>query len=334
MSGNSRRAIGLALQEGRAGEAERLALDWLETSPDDRGVRQILAAALLEQQRFDDAAEAALALTAAAPEDTDAAVLLVRTLYRGERYDEARQAVARGLSQDPGDARLLQLLRAVDEALDRRALFASLPYLAAYRTWMDRSVRRDPQAAVGSLWEELGQLQFDYLCASGLSPSDRLLDLGCGTLRAGRHFIRWLEPGHYAGLEMSGAALDHARRLVAEEGLSDRAPLLVQNPSGALDFAELDGRRFDAVLAQSVFTHLHEDHFEQCFAHLDGVLAEGGRFFFTFNEAAETERWSEKDFAYPFALFSDIAGAHGFAVERRGDYRHPRGQVMAIAARR
>lgn len=334
MNGNPRRAIGVALQEGRAGEAERLARAWLDTAPDDHGVRQILVGALLARQRFEAAAEAAMALVEKTPDDGEAIVLAVRALFRAGRHDEARQMAARGLALDPGDARLPKLLTAVEEALDRRALFDSLPYLAAYRTWMDRSVRRDPQATVGSLWEELGRLQFDYLRARGLRPSDRLLDLGCGTLRAGRHFIRWLDPGSYAGLEMSGAALDHARRLVTGEGLADKEPLLLQNPSGALDFAELEGRRFEAVLAQSVFTHLQEDHIAQCFAHLGGVLADGGRFFFTYNEADRPERWSEKDFAYPFRLFRDIAAAHGLAAERQSDYSHPRGQVMVIAARR
>ena len=56
---------------------------------------------------------------------------------------------------------------------------------------------------IGGHWEALGKLQFDYLVANGLKPGHRLLDIGCGTLRGGRHFIRYLAPGGYTGIDIS-----------------------------------------------------------------------------------------------------------------------------------
>ena len=52
---------------------------------------------------------------------------------------------------------------------------------------------------IGGLWDEMGQLQFDFMCARGLLPEHRLLDLGCGALRGGVHFARYLQPGKYYG---------------------------------------------------------------------------------------------------------------------------------------
>ena len=60
---------------------------------------------------------------------------------------------------------------------------------------------------VGGLWDEMGQLQFDFLLAQGLMPSDVLLDIGCGSLRGGIHFIRYLEPGNYLGVEKEAELL-------------------------------------------------------------------------------------------------------------------------------
>ena len=57
------------------------------------------------------------------------------------------------------------------------------------------------RAYVGGLWEEIGQLQFDFLVEQGLRPSHCFLDIACGSLRGGVHFIRYLEPGHYLGLD-------------------------------------------------------------------------------------------------------------------------------------
>ena len=47
--------------------------------------------------------------------------------------------------------------------------------------------------AVGGLWDEMGRLQFDFLVAQGLQPHHKMLDIGCGSMRGGRHFVNHLE---------------------------------------------------------------------------------------------------------------------------------------------
>ena len=64
------------------------------------------------------------------------------------------------------------------------------------------------RGAVGGRWEEMGRLQLDFLVKQGLRPSDELLDVGCGALRAGLHFIRYLKPGNYFALN----AIPHGSR--------------------------------------------------------------------------------------------------------------------------
>ena len=46
---------------------------------------------------------------------------------------------------------------------------------------------------IGGLWDEIGQLQFDYLRENGLTPQSRLLDIGCGSLRLGAKAVAYLE---------------------------------------------------------------------------------------------------------------------------------------------
>ena len=50
-------------------------------------------------------------------------------------------------------------------------------------------------------YDLIGGLQFTALFRAGLRESHRLLDLGCGSLRAGRLFIPYLRPGCYYGIE-------------------------------------------------------------------------------------------------------------------------------------
>lgn len=201
-----------------------------------------------------------------------------------------------------------------------------LDYIDAYRTHTDLRAAEDPEQAIGGMWDEIGRLQFGYLRENGLQPDHTLLDIGCGTLRGGRHAIRYLAPGHYTGLELSGGALSAARKLVRDEGLTGKRPTLLQNDD--LRFREVEGRTFDFLLAQSVFTHLKPEHIEECFAHVGAVMHGESVFYFTYQRRPEFVQRTVKDFGYPFGFFHDLAGEHGFRVTERDDYDHPRGQVM------
>jgi hypothetical protein len=53
---------------------------------------------------------------------------------------------------------------------------------------------------VGGMWEEIGRLQFDFLLSKGLQSRHFLLDIGCGSLRGGIHFIGFLDAGRYDGI--------------------------------------------------------------------------------------------------------------------------------------
>ena len=76
-------------------------------------------------------------------------------------------------------------------------------------------------------WEQHGQAQFDYLTGNGLEPHHYFLDIGCGPLRGGVHFIRYLEPGHYYGVEKNADVLETAREVeLPKYGLLEQQPTL------------------------------------------------------------------------------------------------------------
>ena len=130
-------------------------------------------------------------------------------------------------------------------------------YSQFYRHWMNLRAQKDPKHAVGGMWEELGRLQFDTLLREGLETRHRLLDIGCGALRGGIHFIEYLDRGHYAGIDISEGILDAGRRLLPSDLGEKKAPVLIQNKD--LELKEFDNNMFDFLLAQSLFTHLPED---------------------------------------------------------------------------
>jgi SAM-dependent methyltransferase len=82
---------------------------------------------------------------------------------------------------------------------------------------------------VGGMWEEIGRLQFDFLVEKGLKTDCYFLDVGCGSLRGGVHFIRYLEPGHYFGIDKSKELLDAGRNVELKRyNLLEQNPILIQ----------------------------------------------------------------------------------------------------------
>jgi SAM-dependent methyltransferase len=212
-----------------------------------------------------------------------------------------------------------------------------------YYRWIDPEWHR---WSIGGMWDVLGKLQFDYLVAHGLRPEHYLLDVGCGPLRGGIHFVRYLEPGRYYGVDRDEDKLIAGREVeLQEQGLLDKRPTLVVMD----DFGfERLRQTFDYALAQSVFTHLTVNQIQRCVMNMEKVLRPGGKFFATFYENPKG-KWNlepveqkrgifthfDRDFFhYDFATFEWIAEGTSLSVENLGDWDNPRNQKMLVFTKR
>lgn len=238
-------------------------------------------------------------------------------------------------SESRGAARPRPCTRLLDEEAERvRRVYAEKDYLDAYSEHTDLRVAKDPHTAVGGMWDRLGTLQFEYLRDAGLAHHHSLLDIGCGTLRAGRHFIRYLDANRYTGIDISPAAIAYARELVRRESLEEKSPRLVLCNEKALNFSELRGQTVDYILAHSVFTHLPPQQIDKCFAHIGTIMEAWTQFFFTYSRADEHMRDGFKNFSYPEDIFHKLARRHSLVVrEPRYSYEHPRHQRMLLVTR-
>jgi SAM-dependent methyltransferase len=197
--------------------------------------------------------------------------------------------------------------------------------------------------AVGGNWEEIGQLQFEFLVGQGLRPEHYLLDIGCGSLRGGVHFVKHLEPGHYFGIDRNANLLAAGKSELDRAGVTGKNPTLVARD----DFAAVNlGQSFDFAIAQSVFTHLPFNSIVRCIAEVGRVLEPGGRFFATFFASPgprlrtepmsiasdfATNVWLDRDpYYYDPALFSWLCEGSDLACEHYGEWGHPRSQQMLV----
>lgn len=183
----------------------------------------------------------------------------------------------------------------------------------------------------GPYWDEIGMLQLQFLVAEGLKPTHTLLDVACGSLRAGRFFIDYLDAGNYLGVDKEIDLIIHG---VAQEiGIQtfvQKRPLFVV--SGGFDFGQFS-RRPDYAIAQSLFTHLTADDIRLCLHSLRSFLADGGRFYATFFEVQSpvSNRQASDSiecFFYTRDQIGVLAQSTGWRMQYIGNWGHPRKQVM------
>lgn len=172
-------------------------------------------------------------------------------------------------------------------------------------------------------FEAGGREQLRYLLRAGLNPSSKLVDLGCGVLRAGYWIIRFLDSGGYCGIE------PHPERLrIGIEEILDPGTVALKRPRfhGNPHFdTSVFAEKFDFFLAYSIWTHSSKPQIQVM---LDAFLRDSrdqGTFLTTYLPAG----WRGKDYRgdkwYGTSHESDVPGCihHGFKwlkteCDRRG----------------
>ncbi len=122
--------------------------------------------------------------------------------------------------------------------------------------------------------------QFNLLTALGLRQQHTLLDIGCGSLRGGRLFIPYLERGKYFGIEPEQWLIDQG---VETELGGDLVAIKQPSFSNDTNFTlTAFGRKFDYMLAQSIFSHATQAQIRRCFSQAKQALEPSGIFAATY----------------------------------------------------
>jgi hypothetical protein len=109
-------------------------------------------------------------------------------------------------------------------------------------------------------FEKAGREQLIYLLSAGLSLDSKVVDLGCGVLRAGYWLIHVLDPDCYCGIEPHTGRLEMGVNTILEpEVLRAKRPRFDTNPHFDTSVFK---EKFDFFLAYSIWTHASKQQIE------------------------------------------------------------------------
>lgn len=181
-------------------------------------------------------------------------------------------------------------------------------------------------------YDLLGALQFNLLTAAGLRAEHALCDIGCGSLRAGKMLIPYLNPGNYYGLEPNEWLIKEAiKEEIGEDLIRIKSPHFLHNEVFNLSLFK---RGFDFCIAQSIFSHSSLSQVENCLGQVAQALQTDGLFLATFI-------WGKKDYTgedwvYPGCVEFKASTVRKLAWNKFGlkmqltNWPHPNGQNWVV----
>ncbi len=172
---------------------------------------------------------------------------------------------------------------------------------------------------------EAGRKAFErYKRFFGLESSSKVVDYGCGSLRLGGHFIRFLEPDHYFGLDVTSDFFEIGKTLVGEDLLREKRPQLA--PIGEDSVTRGAAFGADFVFSNAVSYHVHPDETAMYFGNLVKLMGKpGAGLFFDVKITEEPVRFRERGWAWPMEFYLkalqplNFVKLHGSKVERQND---------------
>lgn len=175
-------------------------------------------------------------------------------------------------------------------------------------------------------------MQFNLLTLYlGLREHHFLLDIGCGSLRGGKLFVPYLLPGHYFGIEPEQWLIEEGIKNELGKDLIDiKQPVFSNDNNFTLS---IFNRKFDFILAQSIFSHSSQRQIRRCLSEAKKVMKPISIFAATFVKGEQNYKGNE--WVYPDCITYTLEHMISL-VEEQGlickpiNWPHPNQQIWVV----
>jgi hypothetical protein len=165
-------------------------------------------------------------------------------------------------------------------------------------------------------WEAAAYKANKVMRMASLKPRNRVIEYGCGSLRMGAHFIRYLDRNCFWGLDVVSDFYEMGLQLIGPDLLQQKSPRFAVIEELAIAAAEA----FDAdlVFSSAVCLHVHPDEAQTYFGNLSRLCRKpGAKLIFDTVLSDTTLRYSHRSWARPLeAIVAELADLDFVKVSR------------------
>jgi hypothetical protein len=180
-------------------------------------------------------------------------------------------------------------------------------------------------------YDIFSHMQFSLMTLLGLRESHTLLDIGCGSLRAGKLFIMYLLPDRYFGIEPEQWLVrEGIERELGSEIVGRKRPRFLYDANFSCTSF---GAKFDFLIAQSIFSHAAIKQIRRCLSEARAAMTDTSLFAASFLEGDDD--YAGDSWVYPETIRYRAATIERLATEvglacLRLDWFHIGGQTWFV----
>ncbi len=131
-----------------------------------------------------------------------------------------------------------------------------------------------PNLSTSNDWRSAGIPIFNQVMEMSQIPADaKVCEYGCGSMRIGVHFIERQPPGHYCGLDVTEDFIDYGRRLIGQNLLHAKRPLLGSIADNIDQAVQFDSQ---ILFSTHVAIHVHPGEKMQFFRNIKKIAHSSG----------------------------------------------------------
>ena len=148
-----------------------------------------------------------------------------------------------------------------------------------------------------------GLEQFEKVKSLGITPASTVLDYGCGSLRIGQHFIRYLDPGRFWGLDVTDRFYNDGMALLEAGLAAEKLPHLHVIDDDTLAAARSASP--DIIYSHAVMMHIPDGELEIFWQKILSLMAPHTVAAVHFQQAVRNMRTSGRTWAYTESHISE-----------------------------